>query len=250
MVNGIDILLQARMGSTRLPRKTMMEIEGKPMLWHIVNRLKQSKLKDRIIIITTNLPEDDIIVKFAKENKIEYFRGSENNVLDRYFQAAKQFKTEIVVRATADDPLKDPKIVDNVIKAFLDNPGLHYVSNTIKPTFPEGIDIEVMSFAALEKANNECTDNFFREHVTHEITQNRRKEYRLLNIEYNKDISHMRWTVDNPEDLKFAKEVYKHLYKEDEIFHMGDILKLLETHPEILKINEHIKPRSSWVKKQ
>jgi len=249
MVRGIDIILQARMGSTRLPNKTMIEIEGKPMLAHIINRITKSKLADRVIIITTELPEDDVIVKFAKENNIEYFRGSENDVLDRYYQAAKHFGTEIVVRATADDPLKDPKIIDKVIQAFLDNPGYNYVSNTIKPTYPEGIDIEVMSFNTLEKAWKECKDNFFREHVTHEITKNKKEEYKLLNIEHNEDISHMRWTVDNPEDMNFAKEVYKYLYKEGEVFHMEEVLALLKEHPEINEINKNIKPRASWVAK-
>ncbi|MEK6848761.1 MAG: hypothetical protein AABX65_03975 [Nanoarchaeota archaeon] len=114
MVNGIDILLQARMGSTRLPNKTMMKIAGKPLLAHVIERLKKSKLADRVIIITTKLPEDNVIVDFAKNNKTPYFRGSENDVLDRYYQAAKNLATEIIVRSTADDPLKDPKIIDKV----------------------------------------------------------------------------------------------------------------------------------------
>tara|TARA_Y100000310_G_scaffold333088_1_gene409921 strand:+ start:624 stop:1367 length:744 start_codon:yes stop_codon:yes gene_type:complete len=247
MVN-IDIILQARMGSSRLPEKTLMEIEGKPMLFHVMQRMNASKLAQRTIIITTELPQDDVIVEFAKENNILFFRGSENDVIDRYYQAAKQFQTDVIVRATADDPLKDPRIIDKVIQTFLDNPDVDYVSNTMEPSYPEGIDIEVLSFKALERACNECKDPFFREHVTHEITKNRDK-YKTINVSQGIDQSSMRWTVDHPEDMEFAKAIYKHLYKPGEIFYMEDILKLLKEHPEIAELNKNIKPRQSWIAK-
>lgn len=231
-------IVQVRMGATRLPRKMMVDIVGKPLLWHVINRVKRLKFIDEIIIATTTDREDDIIEKWAEENNLKCYRGSVEDVLDRFYQAAKKYRADIIVRITPDDPLKDPMVTDKVIKHYLDNRDkLDYVSNIIKPTYPEGLDAEVFSFSTLERAWKQAKTKADREHVTTYIW-NHPEKFRLANIEYEgKNVSHLRWTLDYPEDLEFAREVYARLYKEGEIFLMEDVLKLLEKHPELAKIN-------------
>ena len=239
----VAAIVQVRMGSTRLPKKVLNDIVGKPMLWHVINRVKKAKLIDEIIIATTIEDEDEIIAKWAKNNNLKCYRGSAEDVLDRYYQVAKKNKVDIIVRITSDDPLKDPEIIDKVIKFYLDNRiNLDFVSNAIKPTYPEGLDVEVFSFNAFKRAWKEAKKKSEREHVTPYMRDHPDK-FRLANIaKEGENLSHLRWTVDYPEDLEFTREVYKRLYKEDKVFLMGDILDLLKKHPELSKINEgHIR---------
>lgn len=235
------------MGSTRLPNKVLNDIVGRPMLWHIINRIQRSELIGDIIIATTLDIKDDEIEIFAKKNNIKIFRGSEEDVLDRYYQSAKKYKVNSIVRVTADDALKDPVVIDKVIKKYLKNK-LDYASNTIKPTYPLGLDIEVFSFDALEKAWGESNKQFEREHVTPYIWTNPTK-FNIENVTYEEgNLSHLRWTIDTKEDFIFVKTIYENLYKEGEIFLMNDILKLLEKHPEFIKINKNIKPKNIFDK--
>ena len=245
--NKIAAIIQARMGSTRLPNKTLELIEGKSLLEHIINRLKNSKKINEIIIATSENPKDNLIERFSIENKINFFRGSEEDVLDRYYKAAKKFKVSTIVRITADDPFKDPKIIDKIINSLLENSNLDYVSNTIKPTFPEGIDTEVFTFKALEKAWKLAKEKEEREHVTPFIINNP-SLFKTLNIENQEDLSNLRWTIDYPEDLEFAKKIYKKLYKENHIFEMQDIIELLKKEPNLNEINKNIE-RRPWDKK-
>lgn len=231
-------IIQARMGSARLPGKTMMDICGKSLLWHIIERIKHSRLIDEFVIATTERQEDDVIVESAKELDIRSFRGSENDVLDRFYQCARAVSANIIVRITADDPFKDPKIIDKVMNAMLED-NYDYVSNTIKPTYPEGLDVEVFSFLALEKAWKEAMKSLDREHVTSYIW-NHPHIFQLKNVEGDVDLSYMRWTLDTIQDLEFSREIYRRLYNPGKLFLMSDILVLLEQEPELMKINEGI----------
>jgi len=239
-------IIQARMGSTRLPGKVMREILGKPMLWYLVNRLKQAKLIDKIVIATTGDDKDKPIVQFARELGIDSFAGSEQDVLDRYYQAAKKYKAEVVVRVTADCPLLDPRITDKVIRRFLKG-DCDYGTNAVERTYPDGLDIEVFSFTALEKTWKEVSWSSEREHVTSYIYKNPDK-FRLAHVKNNDDLSHLRWTVDEERDFEFVRQVYEHLYREGNIFYMKDILELLKKYPHLEKINQGIATNEGYAK--
>lgn len=231
-------IVQARMGSSRLPGKVLMDILGKPLLWHLINRLKNARLVDEIVIATSNNQNDDPIVKFAQENGIGYYTGSELDLVDRFYQAANKFGADAIVRITADCPLVDPVLVDRIIKLYLDKEGsLDYVSNVNPRTYPDGLDVEVFSFQALKRVWNEIKDPFKREWITTNFYEHP-EEYRIANVENNEDLSLMRWTVDYKDDLDFVREIYQRLYKEDSIFLMEDILEFLKKHPELMEINK------------
>ena len=239
----IVCIVQARMESTRLPRKVLKNIVGKPMLWHVIYRLKKSRLIDEIVVATTTRDEDKAIVKLAKDSDVESFAGSDEDVVDRYYHAAITHKADIIVRVTADCPLIDPNVVDRVIEYFLKG-DFDYVNNTYvgactdrKLTYPDGLDTEVFSFDALEKAWKEAKMPSEREHVTSYIWKNP-DNFKTGCLKYSEDLSHMRWTVDYKEDLEFMRQVFKRLYKEGDVFHMEDVLALLKEHPELMDINK------------
>jgi spore coat polysaccharide biosynthesis protein SpsF len=240
-------IIQARTGSTRLPNKVFSEIVGKPLIWHIVNRLKYSKEIDRIIIATTTNPNDDVLEAWAVKNKIDVYRGSENDVLDRYFQAAKTYKIDIVVRITADDPFKDPKIIDSVIR-LLKERSLDFAYNNSPPSFPEGIDTEVFTYRSIEVASQQSSDPFEREHVTQYFYRNP-QSFRQANYPYAIDISNLRLTLDTEPDLQLTKDIYNDLYSEGSIFYLDDILKLFEKKPYLREINLNVE-RSAMYKKE
>lgn len=238
-------IVQARYGSTRLPAKILKEISGKPMLWHVVNRLSFSKLIDKTIVATTDLPNDNITEEFCIENKIDYYRGSAEDVLSRYYEAAKQFNADIVIRITSDCPLIDPFIVDKMLKSFLAlTSECDYMSNVIERTFPRGLDTEIFTFNALEKARNEAATPFEKEHVTPFI-YNHTEMFNTRNFFNSKDYSFHRWTVDTEEDLRLIEEIYKELYNPDKLFLFEDVIKLFGLKPELIKINQHIKQKLS-----
>lgn len=243
----IIAIIQARTGSTRLNNKIFLDLKGKSLLWHIINRIKNSKNIEDIIIATTVNKNDDEIMKFAMQNNMKYFRGSEENVLDRFYQTAKKYKIDdIIIRITADDPFKDPRVIDKAVCIFL-RENYDYVSNTIKPTYPEGIDIEVFSFSALEKAWEEADGKSDKEHVTSYIWKNPNK-FKTYNFEYKEDLSYLRWTIDYEEDYLFVKEIYENLYMEGKIFYMEDILTLLNKEPKLNKINQNVIRREGYQK--
>ena len=242
----IGAIIQARMGSTRLPGKILTKIADKPMLWHVIQRTAESSLMNKIIIATTTNSADDCIVDFANSFDILFFRGSEGDVLDRFYRTAKSFCIDAIVRITPDCPLIDPKIVDKVIKRFLIG-NLDYISNVHPPTYPDGLDIEVFSFETLKKVWKEAKKASEREHVTPYIL-NHHRMFRISNIENEVDLSYMRWTVDEERDLKFVKEIYKRLYKNNKIFYMTNILNLLKKEPELSRINEGILRNEGYAK--
>lgn len=230
-------IIQARMGSTRLPNKALLQVVGRSMLWHVVNRVRHACLIDGVIIATTVNAADQAIIKFAQEHKIPVFQGSEEDVLDRFYQAARAYRAEIIVRITGDCPLIDPCVVDKVIDVYLKG-SYDYVSNTLRYTYPDGMDTEIFSFAALERAWKEAQLPTEREHVTPYLRTSGR--FRVAGVENGVDLSHYhyRWTVDDAHDLEFVRAVYAKLYHTDEeVFHMADVLKTLKQHPELTQTN-------------
>lgn len=233
----IIAIIQARMGSGRLPGKVLMDIAGKPLLEHVLDRVRLSRLIDKIIIATTTKERDQVILEMAQTWGMESYAGSEEDVLDRFYQAAKMYGADTIVRITPDNPFNDPEATDKVISHYLRNKdNLDYVSNRMKSTYPEGLDVEVFSFEALEKAWKEAKKPSEREHVTPYIW-NHPDIFRLANVENDEDLSHLRWTVDTETDLQFTREIYARLYH-GQVFFMKDILALLRAEPELAQINQ------------
>lgn len=236
-------IVQARMGSTRLPGKVMKDLLGKPVLIRDINRIRRAKCIDEIVIATTIKPEDDAIVALCEEEGWQCFRGSENDLLDRYYRAAQAFNGDVVVRITSDCPMIDPEVIDKVIGEFLSlRETIDYASNTLPPrTFPRGLDVEVMTFEALRRAWRGDNDPALREHVTPYIYQNP-EIFRLHQVANEVDLSHHRWTLDTPEDLAFIRTVYGHFG--NDWFTWTDALQYLGQHPEIVKINSDFKQKT------
>ncbi|MDW7726681.1 MAG: glycosyltransferase family protein [Candidatus Methanoperedens sp.] len=236
-------IIQARMGSTRLPGKIMKEILGKPVILWDLDRVSLSKLIDEIVVAIPYGKENDIIVDTIKEynDKIVIARGSEDDVLDRYYQAAVQTNADVVVRITSDCPLIDPVVIDKVIKQFLDN-DCDYCSNSLIRTYPRGLDTEVFSYKALEMAWNEAKKDYEREHVTPYIIENPDK-FKLLNVANDIDLSHLRWTLDTKDDFEFIDAIYERIHSKKQLFFMDDVLELLGREPELININRHIEQK-------
>jgi spore coat polysaccharide biosynthesis protein SpsF len=239
----IEAYIQARMGSTRLPGKVLKKILGKPVLEFLVERLSEAKEIDDIIILTSTLAADDAIAMFCQEKKIACFRGSEEDVLDRYYQAALERGPEGVVRITADCPLIDPDIVDQVVKTFRqDFPKIDYVSNSLERTFPRGLDVEVFSFNALQQAFKHAIRPEEREHVT--VYLYRHPElFQLKNVAHIPSLAHHRWTVDTPEDFALIRLILENLYPFNPQFRLKDVLQLLAQHPAWSQLNAHIEQK-------
>lgn len=236
-------IIQARMGSTRLPGKVLMRVMGKPLFQYQLERLKRSKRIDQIIVASTTNVIDQPIIDLCYQLGIQTFRGSEEDVLERYFEAAKYFKADVIVRLTSDCPLIDPEIMDRIIGNFIDNyPEYHYVSNTIDRTFPRGMDVEVFSYFALEKAFEEGKEEIHREHVTPFIYLNPSR-FSINQIKENKDLSQFRWTVDTHEDFLLIEKIIEELYKRKPYFSIHEILRLMETKPDWILINGHIEQK-------
>lgn len=220
-------IIQARTGSTRFGNKILKTLYDKTLLEHIIERVQSSKYIDDIVVATTKSCEDDIVYKIAETNDIKCYRGSISNVLGRFYYAAQAVGADIIVRVTADDPFKDPDIIDRAIKIVLTQ-CFDYVSNTLKPTYPEGLDVEVFTFNSLQKAHQEAKIPSEKEHVTPYIWKNP-EMFSLYNFENSEDLSYLRWTVDYESDYLFAKKIYMKLYPKKKIFHMKDVLKLSAT---------------------
>ena len=224
------------MGSSRLPGKVMMKLDQpNTILFYVVNQLKHSKKINRIIVATTNQTEDDIISSHAKIMKVNLFRGNALDVLDRYYQCAKNFSSQTIVRITADNPLIDPIIVDSVIEQFIKN-SFDYISNAKPRTFPYGTEVEVFSFHALKKAWNNAKKPSEREHVT-PYFHNQKKKFKISNITHSENISYLRWTVDRENDLKFVRKIVSKIKKRPIL--MTDIIKLISNDPTITNINKN-----------
>lgn len=239
----IEAYIQARMGSTRLPGKVLAPVLDKPLLSFLVERLLQSQEINEIVVLTSHHSRDNPIVTFCEENHLLYFRGSEEDVLDRYYQAALQRRPEGIVRITADCPLIDPEIVDQAIRVFRENyPGIDYLSNSLESTFPRGLDVEVFSFQALEQAFQHAIQPEEREHVTVYLYRHP-KIFHLKNIAHTPSLAGYRWTVDTPEDFALVRLILEHLYPISPQFRLKDILQLLAQYPLWNQINAHIEQK-------
>ncbi len=236
-------IIQARMGSTRLSGKVMKNLCGKTVLAHDIARVKQAKLVDYIVIATTTNITDDVIVDEAIKNGVKIFRGSEADVLSRYYLAAKEYHADIIVRITSDCPLFDPKVLDDLLHFYLDH-DYDIVSNAgsdLKTrTYPRGLDTEIFSFLALENAYLKAGEKYQREHVTPYIYENANSIYYYKNVE---DYSKYRWTLDTEEDWKLISKIYEYLYHDEHDFYLKDIVKLMDEYPELSDINKNIEQK-------
>lgn len=238
------IIIQARMTSTRLPGKVMREVLGKPLLQIQLERLVHAGNVDEIIVATTTNDTDRPIVELCNSLSIPIFRGSEEDVLERYYQAATEYNVDIVIRITSDCPVIDPRVVEQVIDYYLANQdSVDYVSNTGVRTYPRGMDTEVFSRQVLEQAYRYATKAPEREHVTLYIYRHP-ELFKLGNYPYWRDVSHHRWTVDTLEDFELIKRIIDHLYPKDPLFSLEDTLELLDRYPEWVLINQHVKQKS------
>lgn len=239
----IATIIQARMGSSRLPGKVMLKICKKTVLEHVINRVEKSKLVDEIIIATTKKESDEIIVKEATRCGVKYFKGSEEDVLSRYYFAAKENDVDIIIRITSDCPLIDSHIIDEVIDFYLKN-DYDIVTNAgndlIQRTYPRGLDVEIFSLKALENAHSNAKEKYQREHVTPYIYENSEKIYYYKNEE---DYSKHRWTLDTKEDFELINIIYNNLYNGDHEFYFHDILNFINNNLELIKINENIEQK-------
>lgn len=238
------IIVQTRMGSSRLPGKVMKKIQGKSVIEHVVERLKQCKEIDDIIIATTVQVQDDIISKQADCLNVKCFRGSEEDVLERYYLAAKENQLDVIVRVTSDCPLIDPIVLDKIVDFFKNNQQYHIISNASSDlsnrTFPRGLDVEVFSFNTLEKAYQNAAEAYQREHVTPYIYENSTSTYYYKN---DIDYSMYRWTLDTKEDLELIEQVYQRLYKGKHDFYLQEIVNIFNQWPELKKINQHVEQK-------
>lgn len=237
-------IVQARMGSTRLPGKALREIGGETMLAQVARRALRSELIDDVVVATTLNPADDAIIEECSRLGLQYFRGSEGDLLDRYCRAAEAFDADPVVRITSDCPLIDPEVIDKVIRAFL-SVCPDYASNTLVCTYPRGLDLEVFKAAALKKAWEKASKPHERTHVTPYIYQHP-ESFSLLPVTGTADYSRLRWTVDTREDLEFVRAVYDNMASMGRggEFSWSDVISLLESRPDLANINSHIRQKS------
>ena len=230
----IGCIIQARMASTRFPRKILEKLDGEDsVLDFIIMQLKNSKYLDKTIIATTTLERDDPIEKISKKHGLDCFRGTENDVLSRYYQCAKKFSIDTIVRVSSDDPLIDPKLLDKGIQIF--NSKSFDVLSTNKPhTFPYGLDFEIFSFSSLEKISKEANLPSEREHVT-PFFHSHKKDFKIFNYKHEKNMSHIRCSLDHYEDLIFLRELVKKIRNRPIL--LNDILLAVEADPKLLEIN-------------
>ena len=241
----IVAIIQARMGSTRLPHKVMLPLGGKPALYHVVERVGSCSLIDEVVVATTELEEDDIIQRESIKFGARTFRGNEKNVLDRYYHAAKDAKADIIVRITSDCPLVDPLVLKDMLEMFLtenaSQQGIDYLSNSLERTFPRGLDAEIFSFNALTEAFTNADKTYELEHVTPYIYEHPKK-FKLKNFYNITDKSSHRWTLDTIEDYIFLKKIFDILYT-GKIFSTEAVFSLLKKQPQLMKINAHIEQK-------
>jgi spore coat polysaccharide biosynthesis protein SpsF len=253
-------ILQARMGSSRLPGKVLLDIAGKPMLARVMERTRRSALVDEVVVATSTEASDDPIEGYCLEHGYPCLRGSQFDVLDRFFQVASKLQAGIVVRITADCPVIDPDIVDLTLQEFM-QADVDFAANRLPPpfrrTFPIGLDVEICKFEALERAWEESTLPYHREHVmpflyedvvlkvidtTHSLGISRRG-FRVLLLNQIPDYGSLRWTVDTPADLEFIRRVFAHFGGQDD-FSWRDLLALVQENPDLAMVNAGIRPKN------
>lgn len=239
-------ILQARVSSTRLPGKVLAPILNRPMLALQIERLRRAARLDQLMVATSCDPSDDPLAALCTELSVPFYRGSLDNVLERFYQAALPTQPKHIVRLTGDCPLADPTVIDACIDYHLDG-DFDYTSNTQQPTFPDGLDVEVFRFDCLAEAREEASLPSQREHVTPFLYQNP-KRYRIGHLIQDPDLSALRWTVDEPVDFELVKRVYETLYPINPAFTTNDILHFLATHPEVAQLNLGITRNEGYIK--
>lgn len=229
-------MIQARIGSSRLPGKVLYTLAGKPVLERVVTRVANASLVDEAVVITSHEKKDDVICHLCESLGISYYRGSEEDVLDRYYQAAIAYNVEHVVRMTADCPLASASVIDDTIRHYLETEA-DYTNNLKDHTYPDGLDVEVFSFKALHKAWKKASLPSEREHVTQYIVKHP-EMFKLEGISTDLPIGHLRLTLDNPEDFKLISLIYDNLAPKNEFFGLQEIIFFLNENPEHALINQ------------
>lgn len=239
----VAAIIQARMGSTRLPGKILKKVLDKTLLEYQIERVKKAKTIDQIIVATTTKLNDNPIIELCRQLSVPYYRGSEDDVLSRYYETATKFSVDVVVRLTSDCPIIDPNIIDKVVNCYLKQQNKYdYISNTLTRTYPRGLDTEVMPYRILKRTYEEANEPSYREHVTAYIYNNPGK-FRLLNVYHDLDESKHRWTVDTKEDFILIQNIITRLYPVNNQFSFSDILSLLKQEPDLFYINSHIEQK-------
>ena len=237
----IVTVVQARTSSKRLPNKVLLPLFGKPLLIRMIERIKKALYIGRLVVATTTNKKDDIVANLCATNKIDCYRGHLTDLLDRHYQLAIRYEADIIVKIPSDCPLIDPAIIDKVIGYYIENyPTFDFVSNLHPASYPDGNDVEIMSFKTLETACKSAIRDFEREHTTPYIWENPDK-FRIGNViwETGLDFSTThRWTIDYEEDYELIKRIFDELYPKNPSFGLYDILSLIEKRPEIAKINQ------------
>ena len=229
------VMIQARTSSKRFPRKVLAMIEKKPMIWHVIQRVKQIPMVEQIVLITSDKKEDKILQKIAKETGINFFTGSLSDVLGRHYKCAVKFEADPIIRITGDCPLIDPKIVEEMSRFYMDH-DYDYVSNILNRTFPDGLDAEIFSFKVLKLMFEKAQLKSEREHVTLYI-KNNIKKFKIFDFTSKKDLSRFRWTVDEKEDLKFVRKIYAEMRPRIN-FSSKDVMKIISKKPHLQEINK------------
>ncbi len=242
----VGIVVQARMGSTRLPGKVLKEVDGKPLIVYLLDRIKLVKNAQKIILATTTSTADKQLLNLAQKEGILSFSGSEEDVLDRFYQACKKFNIQVIVRVTGDCPLADPAIIENAIDLFLKNNN-DYISNVHPPTFPDGLDVEIFSFQVLKKAWEEAKKKSEREHVTPYIW-NHPELFKLKNFENDRDWSKLRLTVDELVDFELISKIIKEFKNRWNTFSTTDVVTFLKNNPKLIGINAEIDRNEGYEK--
>jgi spore coat polysaccharide biosynthesis protein SpsF len=235
-------IIQARMASSRLPGKVLRDIGGEPMLVRVVERVKRARTVHMVGVATTDDPSDDPVVMLCAERGYPVWRGSQFDVLDRFYRAAKQFGADVIVRVTADCPVIDPEVIDHTVTSFF-RVGVDFAANRLPPpwkrTYPIGLDTEVVSFKALERAWNEATEKYQREHVM-PYFYDQEDRFKILVVDTEPDYGSLRWTVDTPEDLELLRLMYARFDNRDD-FSWKEVLALFKREPELAKINANVR---------
>lgn len=236
-------IVQARMGSTRLPGKVLKEVVGKSLIAHSLQRLKQCKNIDHIILATSTLPHDQPLLEAAKKEGVEGFAGSENDVLGRYYEAARKHKPQIVIRCTGDCPMFDPAITDLVISRHYEK-GTDYTSNSVTRSYPRGMDTEVMNYSVLEQIARDAKADYEREHVTPYIYRHP-ELFTIQQVVAEDDLydPDLRLCVDTPEDFELIRRIFEALYPKNPFFSVREVLELVRKNPELREINAHVEQK-------
>lgn len=222
-------IVQARMGSSRLPGKVLKDICGKPMLWHIVSRIRKAEYVDDVVIACTLNKEDDRLEDFAASNNLGIYRGRVDDLVDRFYEAGKKFHADVVVRIWGDCPLVDPALIDKLLSEFIGG-GYDHGNNFNPRTYPEGMNFEIYSAGTLERIWSETDDPFYREYPFEYIYSNP-QSFKAIYDTNNTDLSDIHLTVDYIQDFQLVTDIYQNLYSEQKTFHLGEILEYLKTHP-------------------